>query len=245
MLDVSQLDRGEIASLVLNKTGPFILKDDLEDIISDVMVKAIERQDYYDPEKSALGTWLYMLVNDVIYKRHQSTDALDVADIALDELSEGEDGELTSAYDGLDPDKILDDNCSHYYLKNRAKVDEALARVPNEYRRVLKRKLLYGLSHDEIADELGISVDNSRQVFSRGVAMLRAVVGTEYHEPRAINRLTKQVNQSPQLSLASEFDRAEYSLMLDEMNARHKQNEREFYLALDRLDEFTKNYTGE
>lgn len=245
MLDVSQLDRGQIGSLVLSKTGPFIDKDDLEDIISDVMVKALERQDYYDPEKSALGTWLYMLVSDVIYKRHQSTDALDIADIALDELSEGEDGELFSAYEGLDPDSILDESCSHFYMKNKERVDEALSRVPPEYRDVLYRKLVWGKTHDEISTELSITVENSRQLFSRGVAMLRAVVGTEHHESKAINRLTKQVNAKPQLTLTSEFDRAEYSLMLDEMNARHEAIERNFFLMLDELDEYNRNYAGE
>lgn len=237
-----QLDRGMIGSLVLNKTGPFISPEDLEDIISDVIVKALERQDYYDPEKAALSTWLSMLVHDVIYKRHQSTDALDVADIPLDEVSEGEDGELNSLYDSLNPEKLLNETNSHYYLKNKAVVNDALTRLPKEYRDVVFRKLIMGMAHEEVAKELDISIENSRKMFSRGVTMLRAIRGTEKEQETAVRYLTNQVNTEPQLNLTNEFDRAEYSAHLDECEARWAKNKRKFYKALDKLDEFDKQY---
>jgi RNA polymerase sigma-70 factor (ECF subfamily) len=59
-------------------------------------------------------------------------------------------------------------------------VMDEIERLPENYRAVAELALIEGLSHDEIADKLGIRPDNVRTRVSRARAQLRRRVGREW-----------------------------------------------------------------
>lgn len=235
-------DTGMVQSLVNQRLkGINVSNEEREDIVQDVLLKAIERSEYYDPAKCSERGFLAMLVNDVVWKKSRSTDALDLADVTLDGAVEGDDGENISAYEGLDPDKLLNAENNSFYQRNKQMVDEAINRLSEPYASIVHFKLIYGYTHEEIAQILSLSVDASKKAFGRGVTMLAEAVGKSNEEAR---RKTKRPEPSayPQLDLTTEEGRAEYSEHLDKQNEKWARHERNFYLTLAEMD---KQYEAE
>lgn len=93
-----------------------------EDLCAEVFEKALRKQEGYDPEKSAVGTWIFTITRNTLidyYRRQKPSDELDenmADDQELDEpLLSGETlGELAAALRKL-PQQMMDIVVLRYY----------------------------------------------------------------------------------------------------------------------------------
>lgn len=116
--------------------------------------------------RSAFGTWLHRIaVNEVLtYRRNRGTRS-EGASLPVDE-EDGEDmfdnvADKSVAADGGD---VMD-------------MEKALAGLPEGARHVVVLQAVYGHSHEEVAEMLGIAVGTCKAQLHRGRKLLRERLG--------------------------------------------------------------------
>ena len=134
-------------------------RDVAEDCVQQTFVRAWRNLSAFEG-RSAFGTWLHRIaVNEVLtYARNHGTrtegdDSLDAAD----EGSQATPGEF-------DASEVMD-------------VERALATLPEGARHVVVLQAVYGYSHEEVADMLGIAVGTCKAQLHRGRRLLRERMG--------------------------------------------------------------------
>ena len=134
-------------------------REDAEDLTSDVFLYCYDHYDEYDPEKSAVTTWLYMVVNSRIknyYRDHrQHTDISELENILEADGEEAERGV--------------------YLQQLRDMMAGALDKLPERQRQVVILKYFRDKSSAEIAEIMGISSGNARVLLSRALDSLEAL----------------------------------------------------------------------
>jgi RNA polymerase sigma-70 factor, ECF subfamily len=123
--------------------------------------------------RSAFNTWLHRIaVNEVLtYTRNHGTrleaETQGVEDAHLE--NEAAEGELPLP-GAVDAGEVMD-------------VERALATLPEGARHVVVLQTVYGYSHEEVADMLGIAVGTCKAQLHRGRRMLRERLGLGEFEP--------------------------------------------------------------
>lgn len=123
--------------------------------------------------RSAFGTWLHRIaVNEVLtYSRNHGTrleaETQGVDDAYLDIAEAHGEMPLPGA---VDAGEVMD-------------VERALATLPEGSRHVVVLQTVYGYSHEEVADMLGIAVGTAKAQLHRGRRMLRERLGLGEFEP--------------------------------------------------------------
>lgn len=150
-----RLHVGRVLGLCLRMTRR---RDIAEDCVQQTFVRAWRNLGAFEG-RSAFGTWLHRIaVNEVLtYARNHGTrvEASD-ADEPIEEISEGA-GEFDAA-------EVVD-------------VERALATLPEGARHVVVLQAVYGYSHEEVADMLGIAVGTCKAQLHRGRRLLRERMG--------------------------------------------------------------------
>ena len=150
-----RLHVGRVLGLCLRMTRR---RDIAEDCVQQTFVRAWRNLGAFEG-RSAFGTWLHRIaVNEVLtYARNHGTrvEGSD-ADEPVEEISEGA-GEL-------DVGEVVD-------------VERALATLPEGARHVVVLQAVYGYSHEEVADMLGIAVGTCKAQLHRGRRLLRERMG--------------------------------------------------------------------
>jgi len=125
---------------------------DAEDATQDAFAYAFEHLDRYDPSRSALATWLKIVVTsrcrDLLRRRR-------VRWLSLQELMEA----------GLEPEDQVPDHQPDVVLELvgvQQMVWEALQQVPRKSRQALILRYFGGLSYPEMAEALGCSVNTAK-----------------------------------------------------------------------------------
>jgi RNA polymerase sigma-70 factor (ECF subfamily) len=125
-------------------------RSDAEDAVQRALLKAFAARDAYSP-RWAVSTWLYRILSNVcideLRRRRPSAD--------VDEIPAG-----TSS--------------SAAAIGARIDISRALESVPREARVLLALHYVDGLSHRELADIRGISVNTVKSQLARGKQILRA-----------------------------------------------------------------------
>lgn len=154
------------ALLHLDALFSFALKltrtqDDAEDLVSDTMLRAIERWEQYH-----LGTniraWLFTILYHLFVSRKRRTDAREVQ-----QPQDTEGWALFEAVGEADPegrfyDSFLDDE-----------ITRALRALPEEYRAAVVLSDLQGLRYAEIAEALGVPEGTVKSRLFRGRRLLQ------------------------------------------------------------------------
>ena len=111
--------------------------------------------------RSAFGTWLHRIaVNEVLtYARNHGTRSESNDDALESALADPRDGSKE-----LDAGEVMD-------------VERALATLPEGARHVVVLQAVYGYSHEEVADMLGIAVGTCKAQLHRGRRLLRQRMG--------------------------------------------------------------------
>jgi len=152
-----RIHSGKVMGLCLRMTRR---RDVAEDCVQQTFIRAWRNLQAFEG-RSAFGTWLHRIaVNEVLsHARNRGTRAESNDDALEDALSEP--GEGGKEYDA---GAVMD-------------VERALATLPEGARHVVVLQAVYGYSHEECADMLGIAVGTCKAQLHRGRRLLRERMG--------------------------------------------------------------------
>ena len=158
-----RLHSGKVLGLCLRMTRR---RDVAEDCVQQTFIRAWRSLAAFEG-RSAFGTWLHRIaVNEVLtYQRNHGTRAESDSE-AVDDAH----AEPVEAQRGYDAGEVMD-------------VERALATLPPGSRHVVVLQTVYGYSHEEVADMLGIAVGTCKAQLHRGRRLLRERMGL----PEAVN----------------------------------------------------------
>ena len=133
---------------------------DAEDLVGEIFIYCYSHYDDFDPAKSALTTWLYMIVNSRIKNHYR--DAKSCVD--LESL-------VGTLADETDMDACI------YLEQLRDLLEKALAVLPERQRTIVMMRYFEEKSNAEIAEALGMTQVNVRVQLSRALDTLEAKCG--------------------------------------------------------------------
>jgi RNA polymerase sigma-70 factor (ECF subfamily) len=146
---------GKVLGLCLRMTRR---RDTAEDCVQQTFIRAWRNLDSFEG-RSSFGTWIHRIaVNEVLtYARNHGTrnESSDSADVESDEAAVP--GELDTA-------TVMD-------------VEQALETLPEGSRHVVVLQAIYGYSHEEVAEMLGVAVGTCKAQLHRGRRLLRKYLG--------------------------------------------------------------------
>lgn len=148
----------KVVYYIANKIGNH---HDAEDLASEVFMYCYSHYEDYDPSKSSLTTWLYLVVNSRIKNHYR--DAKTYVD-------------LESLVNVL-PDDTIDMDACIYLEQLRKLLEKALATLPERQRSIVVLRYFKGKSNVEIAAQLGMSQVNVRVQLSRALDTLEKKLG--------------------------------------------------------------------
>ena len=152
-----RLHSGKVMGLCLRMTRR---RDVAEDCVQQTFIRAWRSLAAFEG-RSAFGTWLHRIaVNEVLtFQRNHGTRAESDGEAVED--AQDAPAESPREYDS---GEVMD-------------VERALATVPPGSRHVVVLQTVYGYSHEEVADMLGIAVGTCKAQLHRGRRLLRERMG--------------------------------------------------------------------
>lgn len=132
-----------------------------EDLASEVFLYCYSHYDDYDPEKSSLTTWLYLIVNSRIKNHYRDSKSF----VDLESLV------------GVLPDDSVDMDACIYLQQLRNLLEQALMKLPERQRKIVTMRYFEERSNIEIAEQLGLSPGNVRVLLSRALDALEKSCG--------------------------------------------------------------------
>jgi RNA polymerase sigma-70 factor (ECF subfamily) len=151
-----RLHSGRVFGLCLRMTRN---RDVAEDCTQATFVRAWRNLSAFEG-RSAFGTWLHRIaVNEVLShaRNHGTRDESDEEAVAAAASEAPEPA-------GADADEVMD-------------VERALATLPDGSRHVVVLQAVYGYSHEEVAEMLGVAVGTCKAQLHRGRKLLRERLG--------------------------------------------------------------------
>lgn len=149
---------GRVLGLCLRMTRR---RDVAEDCVQQTFVRAWRNLHAFEG-RSAFGTWLHRIaVNEVLsYARNHGT------------RSEAQDSSEPSGEESAD-------SAAQFDVAEVVDMERALATLPAGSRHVVILQAIYGYSHEEVADMLGIAVGTCKAQLHRGRRLLRERLGLQ------------------------------------------------------------------
>lgn len=151
--DFYTANRDRVFRYVHNKIANY---EDSEDLVSEVFLYCYSHYDDYDPEKSSLSTWLYLIVNSRLknyYRDH-------VSNVDFDSVS------------GFLEDNRLDLDAAVYLEQLHDALMKSIKQLPERQRAIVMMRYFQNCSSEEMAARLGISEGNVRVLLSRALKKL-------------------------------------------------------------------------
>lgn len=183
-----RLHAGRVMGVCLRMTRR---RDLAEDCVQQTFVRAWRNLAAFEG-RSAFGTWLHRIaVNEVLtYARNHGT-RVEGSDVSIDDVAEGRDAASESASElyarALSSSTQASSTHSSSMMALDASdvmdVEQALATLPEGARHVVVLQAVYGYSHEEVADMLGIAVGTCKAQLHRGRRLLRERMGLKELEP--------------------------------------------------------------
>lgn len=152
-----RLYSGKVMGLCLRMTRR---RDVAEDCVQQTFIRAWRNLNAFEG-RSAFGTWLHRIaVNEVLtYARNHSTRSESDEEAVADAEAAPRDGSKEH-----DAGEVMD-------------MERALATLPAGSRHVVVLQAVYGYSHEEVADMLGVAVGTCKAQLHRGRRLLRERMG--------------------------------------------------------------------
>jgi RNA polymerase sigma-70 factor, ECF subfamily len=147
-----------------------------EDVVQDTFLNVFQRLNTFRGE-SAFTSWLYRIAaNNALMKiRKKKREPIESIDNLLPTFKEdGAHVAMPGVWAGRSADKLIDD-------KKLAKaLEDALARLPPQYRVVLLMRDVDGLSNEEISDVMGLSIPAVKSRLHRARLAVREELDRTY-----------------------------------------------------------------
>lgn len=144
----------KILFYILKKTGN---REEAEDLTSEAFLYCYDHYGDFNPEKSAVSTWLYLVVNSRLKNHYR--DKKVHADIG--------DFENNLFADGDEMDKAI------YLEQLRTSLKKAIDTLPQKQKEAVIMRFFKDMSHEEIAAALQTSPGNTRVILSRAMDRLK------------------------------------------------------------------------
>ena len=146
---------GKVMGLCLRMTR---LHDVAEDCVQQTFLQAWRRLDAFEG-RSNFGTWLHRIAVNQVLARARSPEKREESDEeAMTAHSATAGGHADSVGDMMD-------------------LEHALAALPDGARHVVVLQTVYGYSHEEVAEMLGVAVGTCKAQLHRGRRQLRKLMG--------------------------------------------------------------------
>lgn len=151
-------------------------KEDAEDLVSETLVRAIERQDSFRAD-SSLATWLHRIMHNLAVDnaRKQREEPADVETLVREIETRWRDDSYT-----VDAEKVV------LRAQDRSAVREALLRLPVVYRAAVVMHDMAGMSGREISQAQGVSLPAAKQRMRRGRMMLVSALASGAERTEAL-----------------------------------------------------------
>jgi len=150
-----------LEAILARKFGPYIAADDLRDIVAEALLHAFDTGTRFNPALSQPITWLNMLAYykalQFLRKRQHFTDT------TLDELADH-------------MAKRIEEEHPPVVGQPSARIEALIGKLSKRRARVVQMHYYDGLSLEEIAELLGISVGGIRSHLSRALGDLRRML---------------------------------------------------------------------
>ncbi len=153
-------------------------REDAEDLSQEAIVRAYEAYDRFDGTN--FKAWMLRIVTNLYINRYRQKQRGPNVGSLDDELAIE-----PVANEGEVPDRILFDNVLG------AEVEEALGKVPEDFRVTVVLSDIEGMSYQEIADATGVPIGTVRSRLARGRAMLRRALNDFAKKEGFLNQGTK------------------------------------------------------
>ncbi len=144
-------------------------REEAADLAQDAFIKVFGSLDRYNPAY-AFSSWLFKITSNLCidYLRKRRIDTL-----PMDQPIDGEKGEIQRQYAAPDPtpDESLDRR------EKMARLESAIAALPDHYRIMLVLRHQEDLSYEEIADHLSIPLGTVKARIHRAREMLKSLLG--------------------------------------------------------------------
>ena len=140
------------------KTGNM---QDAEDLTSETFLYCYRSYDQYDPEKSAVSTWVYLVANSRL-KNHYRDKREHVEISELENLLPAEETDMERAA---------------WLEQLRVFLADKLECLPERQQQIIALRFFQEKDYDEIADTLGVTAGNARVLLSRAIDRLRKEMG--------------------------------------------------------------------
>jgi len=129
--------------------------DSAEEVLQNVFVKLIEKLGTFR-EESKLATWIYTVSSNEAFMFLRSKNKSSFKEISVEEFNNKDNGSayegLQIKYDGFGPDD------SAINAQQQEILERAISELPEEYRVVFQLRDVEGLSNQEAADILSLSL---------------------------------------------------------------------------------------
>lgn len=136
--------------------GKIVNQQDAEDLCSEAFFYCFDQYEHFDPEKSAISTWLYLIVNSRIknyYRDHKyHADIDELANVIAD--------------DGDDMEHCI------YLEQLRDVLAKAIATLPEKQQKIVILRYFKQQSSAQIAEQLGLTSGNVRVLLTRALDKL-------------------------------------------------------------------------
>lgn len=187
---IDGLERGETSAIeaFVDRYGAWIhrvaarfLGDrrDAEEITQDVLMTVVQKIGTFKRE-AALSSWVYRITANVAYERLRHRRAR--AEVSLDPLLTMFDDEGRHVRPVVDWSSRLEDPA--VAAEARAALEQGIGRLAEEYRVVLVLRDVEGLTNEEVADALGLTVAAVKSRLHRARLFLRQELGQLLSPPR-------------------------------------------------------------
>jgi RNA polymerase sigma factor (sigma-70 family) len=139
--------------------------EEAEEVVLDVFSQVWRSAGSYDPAKSRVEAWLFVLTRSRVLDRLRARQRVAKKVTASQEVAQ-----IQRVEHSVDPIEtaIADEQRDH--------VLTALGQLPNEQRQVIELAYYQGLSHREIADKTGISLGTAKTRIRLGLSKLRSAL---------------------------------------------------------------------
>jgi RNA polymerase sigma-70 factor (ECF subfamily) len=139
-------------------------RDDVDDLVQESLTKALTQLASYDPSY-AFSTWLYRIATN------HSIDHLrrrKLATYSLDQPIRTKDGEMQAEV----PDSTWRPDRHVVADQQRTLINEAIAKLPEKYHRVIVMRHVEELAYEEIAEQLDLPLGTVKAHIFRARALL-------------------------------------------------------------------------
>ena len=128
-----------------------------DDLLQETFVRIHRRIDSL-ADMDRLAAWVYQIARNVVHDHYRRSD---VESVALGDA---------------DPADDSDDRSNQFRDRSAEWLEELIAELPKTYREAVRLAEIDGLTQQEVADRLGLSLSGTKSRIQRGRAMLRGVL---------------------------------------------------------------------